>query len=166
MGNNSFDAIAYFYSMTLHNKLAVSKGFKPITISGPDDLEGLLDKYRDDDRFVAVTDTTTGNLSSGDGAQGFFRKRAFTVFILSAYNYLDMQDREQELSTCRELFFQFVSKIIHDKYEYEEKMMFFDTESIPNQELGRYFLSGLTGLHFTLFTQEPQDLVYDDEQWT
>ena len=77
-----------------------------------------------------------------------------------------MQDREQELSTCRELFFQFVSKIIHDKYEYEEKMMFFDTESIPNQELGRYFLSGLTGLHFTLFTQEPQDLVYNDEQWT
>ena len=48
---------------------------------------------------------------------------------------------------------------------YDEKQMYFDTHAIPNQEIGRYYLSGMTGLHFTLYVQEPVDLVYDEEQW-
>ena len=70
------------------------------------------------------------------------------------------------LELCRELFRQFVSKILRDKYLYDEKQMYFDTHAIPNQEIGRYYLSGMTGLHFTLYVQEPIDLIYDDEQWT
>lgn len=166
MENSHFDAIAYFYAMTLHNKLAVEKNFKPVTISNTDNLEGLLEDYRDYDRFVAVTDTNSGNLSSSDGAYGFMKRRAYTVFILSAYEYGNMVSRQQEMDLCRELFHQFVSKILRDKYSYEEKMMYFETNAIPNQEIGRYYLSGMTGLHFTLFVQEPIDLIYDDEQWT
>ena len=166
MEKNSFDAIAYFWSMALRNKLAVANGFKPVTISGPDNLEGIFEDYRDADRFVAISDTNTGNLSSPDGAYGFQRNRAYTIFILSAYEYGDMQSRQKELELCRELFRQFVSKIIRDKYLYDEKQMYFDTHSIPNQEIGRYYLSGVTGLHFTLYVQEPVDLIYDDEQWT
>ncbi len=152
--------------MTEHNKLAREKGFKPVVISNTDNLEGLMEDYRDNDRFVAITDTNSGNLSSADGTYGFSKRRAYTVFILSAYEYGNMASRQEELDLCRELFLQFVSKIIRDKYQYEEKMMYFDTHSIPNQEIGRYYLSGMTGLHFTLYVQEPVDLVYDDEQWT
>ena len=166
MENDNFDAVAYFYSMTEHNRLAKEKGFLPVTISSMDNLEGLFEEYRDADRFVAVTDTNSGNLSSADGAYGFSRHRAYTVFILSAYEYGNMQSRQKELELCRTLFHQFVSKIIRDKYLYEEKMMYFDTHSIPNQEIGRYYLSGMTGLHFTLYVQEPIELIYDDGQWT
>lgn len=166
MEDNHFDAVAYFYAMTEHNKLAQEEGFVPVTISNTDNLEGLFEEFRDNDRFVAVTDTNSGNLSSADGTYGFSKRRAYTVFILSAYEHDNMASRQKELDLCRELFHQFVSKIIRDKYQYEEKMMYFDTHAIPNQEIGRYYLSGMTGLHFTLYVQEPIDLVYDDEQWT
>ena len=165
MENNQFDAISYFMSMAERNRLAVDNHFKPVVISNSDNLEGLFKDYRDADRFVAISDTTSGNLSSPDGAYGFSKRRAYTVFILSAYDYDDMDSRQKELELCRRLFLQFVSKIIADKYEYDEKQMYFDTHSIPNQEIGRYYLSGMTGLHFTLYVQEPVDLVFDKSQW-
>ena len=166
MERNNFDAIAYFYAMASKNKLAIEKGFQPVTISNSDNLEGLFEQYRDYDRFVAISDTNSGNLSSPDGTYGFTKNRAYTVFILSAYEYDNMQSRQEELELCRELFRQFVSKILRDKYLYDEKQMYFDTHAIPNQEIGRYYLSGMTGLHFTLYVQEPIDLIYDNEQWT
>ncbi len=166
MENNSFDAIAYFYAMTERNKLAKEKGFVPVTISNTDNLEGLMEEYRDNDRFVAITDTNSGNLASADGAYGFTKRRAYTVFILSAYEYGNMQARQQELELCRELFRQFVSRILRDKYLYDEKQMYFDTHAIPNQELGRYYLSGMAGLHFTLYVYEPVDLQYEEDQWS
>ena len=166
MENSSFDAIAYFYALTERNKLAQEKGFVPVTISNTDNLEGLMEEYRDNDRFVAVTDTNSGNLSSPDGAYGFSKRRAYTVFILSAYEYGNMQSRQEELELCRELFLQFVSRILRDKYLYDEKQMYFDTHAIPNQELGRYYLSGVAGLHFTLYVQEPVDLQSEEDQWS
>ena len=166
MEKSKFDAIAYFTTMTETNKLAKKSDFVPVTISNTDNLEGLLEDYRDNDRFVAITDTSSGNLSSPDGAYGFQKRRAYTVFILSAYEYDNMASRQEELDLCRELFHQFVSKILHDKYSYEEKQMFFDTRAIPNQEIGRYYLSGMTGLHFTLYTWEPIDLTYETDQWS
>lgn len=166
MENSYFDAISYFTEMTSQNKLAQEKGFKAVTISNSNNLEALLEEFRDYDRFVAISDTNSGNLSSPDGAYGFSKRRAYTVFILSAYEYENMEDRQSQLNLCRLLFHQFVSRIIRDKYNYDEKQMYFDTQSIPNQELGRYYLSGMTGLFFTLYVQEPVDLVYDEKQWT
>lgn len=166
MENSTFDAIAYFMGMTHRNKLATEKGFKPVIISNSDNLEGLFEAYRDHDRFVAISDTSTGNLASTDGAYGFTKRRAYTVFILSAYEYDNMADRQCQLELCRKIFLQFVSRILKDKYAYQDEGTFFDTKAIPNQEIGRYYLSGMTGLHFTLYVQEPIDLVYDDEQWT
>jgi hypothetical protein len=161
-----FDAITYFTEMTEKNVLAKKEGFQPVVISGPDNLEGIFEEFRDYDRFVAVSDTNTGNLSSNDGAYGFFKRRAYTVFILSAYEHDNMDDRQQQLELCRQLFLQFVSKIIYDKYSYDEQLMYLDTQSIPNQEIGRYYLSGVTGLFFTVYVQEPVNLEYDADQWS
>lgn len=165
MENDTFDAVAYFRTLTDKNRLARTNGFTPVVISSSDNLEGLFEMYRDRDRFVAVSDTSSGNLSSPDGTYGFSKRRAYTVFILSAYQYDNMDDRQRQLELCREIFRQFVARILRDKYLYNEKQMFFDTHAIPNQEIGRYFLSGMTGLHFTLYVQEPVDLVYDERQW-
>lgn len=166
MERNLFDALDYFTALTEHNVLAQQSGFHAVTVSSPDNLEGIFEEFRDWDRFVAVSDTNTGNLSSPDGAYGFTKRRAYTVFILSAYEHDNMEDRQQQLNLCRQLFLQFVSRILHDKYEYCEQLMYVDTQSIPNQELGRYYLSGLTGLFFTVYVQEPIDLIYQDDEWT
>lgn len=160
-----FDAIKYFTQMTEQNRLCQEKGFKPFVISGPENLEGLLDAYRDYDRFVCISDTNTENLSSDDGTYGFAKRRAFTVLILSAYEYANMEQRQQELDICREVFRQFASRILRDKYTYAEKYVQFETQSIPSQELGRYQISGMTGLYFTLYTMEPVDLEYKADEW-
>lgn len=160
-----FDAIKYFKRMAEDNVLCRQEGFEPVVISSPDNLEGLLEEYRDHDRFIAITDTNTENLASDDGEYGFTKRRAFTVFILSAYEYPDMEARQRELDLCRRVFLQFVSRIVRDKYTYEERYVQFETQAIPNRELGRYYLSGMTGLYFTLYTREPVDLVYDESQW-
>ncbi len=165
MEREMFDAIAYFEEMATKNKKASEEGFLPVVISSPDNLEGLFEEYRDNDRFVAISDTNTGNLASVDGAYGFSKRRSYTVFILAAYEHDNMDDRQAMLDLCRTIFNQFVSKIIADKYTYQEKMMYFDTHTIPNQELGRYYLNGLTGLFFTLAVQEPVDLIYDANEW-
>lgn len=161
-----FDAISYFTEITEHNVLAAKEGFLPVTVSGPQNLEGLFEEYRDNDRFVAISDTSTGNLESKGGTDAFAKRRAYTVWILSAYEHGNMEQRQQELDLCRELFRQFASRILHDKYEYDEKTMYIDTRSIPNQELSRYYLSGMTGLFFTIYVSEPVSLEYDDAEWT
>lgn len=160
-----FDAIGYFKTMAEDNILCKKAGFKPVVISNMDNLEGLLNAYRDNDRFIAISDTNTENLSSDDGEYGFTKRRAFTVFILSAYEYPDMDARQRELDLCRQVFLQFVTKIVRDKFTYAEQYVQFETQSIPNSELGRYYLSGMTGLYFTLYTREPVDLQYDETQW-
>ena len=160
-----FDAITYFTRMTEMNKLCQQEKFKPVVISNTDNLEGLLEEYRENDRFIAIADTNTENLSSDDGTYAFTKRRAFTVMILSAYNYPDMEDRQKQLDLCREVFKQFVTRIIRDKYTYDEQMVQFETQTIPNSELGRYYLSGMTGLFFTLYTREPVDLEYNKEEW-
>lgn len=160
-----FDAITYFKGLAEKNKLAKKEGYHAVTISGPGNLEGIFEHYRDYDRLIAVTDTTTGNISSRDGAFNFQNRRAYTVFILSAYEHNNMEKREEQLDICRTLFRQFVRRILRDKYQYKNEGTFFDTQSIPYQELGRYFLSGMTGLHFTLYMHDPVSLEYIEEEW-
>lgn len=160
-----FDAINYFREMADRNKLAAREGFHTVVISNSNNLEGLFEHYRDYDRFIAVSDTNTGNLSSQDGAFNFLKRRAYTVFVLAGYEHDNMEDRQQKLDLCRELFLQLVKRIVRDKYLYRDKGTYFDTQAIPNQEIGRYYLSGMTGLHFTLYVSEPVNLEYDKNEW-
>lgn len=160
-----FDAITYFTELAAKNKLAKREKFMPVTISNSDNLEGIFEMYRDADRFIAISDTNTGNLSSPDGGYQFTKRRAYTVFILSAYEHDNMEDRQLQLELCRQLFMQLVKRIIRDKYLYKDRGMYFDTQSIPNQEIGRYYLSGLTGLFFTLYVSEPINLEYIADEW-
>lgn len=161
-----FDAVEYFTKMTEQNKLCSAYDFKPVVVSGPDDMEGLLEHYREDSRFVCISDTNTENLTSDDGTYGFTKRRAFTVLILSAYDYQDMDMFQREMGLCREIFRQFTSKILRDKYTYQEQFIQFETQEIPSQEFGRYQISGMTGLYFVLYTKEPVSLEYNKDEWS
>jgi hypothetical protein len=165
MEKNSFDAVAYFSNIAAHNVLAATGGFLTVVISDSDSLEGLLDRFTESSRFIAVSDTNTGSLTGHDGV-GYFKRRVYTVFVLASYTIDDMTSRQASLDLCRELFHQIVSRILMDKYSDNDFLRYLDVDNIPNQEIGRYYLSGLTGLFFTISVSEPIDLVYNADQWT
>lgn len=159
-----FDAESYFQDMTQRNLLAQTKGFRFCTCSGVNNLEGCLAGFRDTSAFVCMDDTSDGALFQGRGG-GWYKKRTFTVFILHRHEFNNMRDRSEKLTLCRNLFRQMVSKMIVDADNLSNELVYLQTNNILSRELGRYALSGCTGLYFMVDVAEPLDLIYTPEEW-
>lgn len=158
-----FDALDYFETLAKKNRLCKQLGFKPVFCSGPESLEGVIQQFQKTAYFVCIDDTTDGNTFS----QGvtFLQKRVYTVFILAAYKWDDMKDREDKLKLCREIFKQFVKRMIWDRAQREDdETAFLNVEKIYSKEFGRYTMSGVTGLYFMVENDEPASMEYEDEQ--
>ena len=112
-----FDALTYFETLAKKNRLCVENGFKPVFCSGPDSIEGLMQEFQKTANFVMIDDTTDQNLYS-EGVS-YFKRRVYTVFVLAAYRWDDMEDREEKLNLCRRIFHQFVRRMIWDKTQRE-----------------------------------------------
>ena len=89
------------------------------------------------------------------------------MFILAAYRYDDMADREEKLRLCRRIFRQIHSKMLYDKENltYGDSMEYMDINSIYSKEMPRYSMNGVTGLYFLVNNDEPVDLTYNNEEW-
>ena len=162
--NNLFDAIGYFKKLCLANKLAVTYEFHPCTCSGIHSLQEVLQEFRYHSAFFAVDDTNDGVTEKRSG--GYFKKRTFTVFLLKSYRIDDMDDRQKSLDVCRQLFRQIHSRLIRDKENLDNELVYLDTEKILSRELGRYFINGCTGLYFMAEVSEPTNLCYNEQEWT
>ena len=148
-----FDGHTYFTELTEKNKLAKSNTFFPCSCSGINSLQDVLDNFRKRSAFICIDDTNDAAVEQIGG--GWFKKRTFTVFLLIRYKYDDMTDRAEKLDICRQLFRQFHSRMIRDKYIYEDLDLSF----------GEYFISGCTGLYFMVELTEPTDLCYKEDEW-
>lgn len=160
-----FDALHYFEKLAQENKLCVEKGFKPAFCSGPDSIEGVMQHFQKTANFVMIDDTTDQNLYS-EGVS-YFKRRVYTVFILAAYRWDDMEDREEKMNLCREIFKQFVKRMIWDKLlleDADDSVAFLNVEKIYSKEFGRYTMNGVTGLYFMVENDEPASMEYEDEQ--
>ena len=159
-----FDALKYFETLAKKNSLCVEKGFKPVFCSGPDSIEGVMQQYQKTANFVMIDDTTDQNLYS-EGVS-YFKRRVYTVFVLASYKWDDMEDREEKLNLCREIFQQFVRRMIWDKSQGEDSddMTFLNVEKVYSKEFGRYTMNGVTGLYFMVENDEPESMEYEDEQ--
>ena len=159
-----FDALYYFETLARQNKLCRQYGFMPVFCSGPDSIEGVMQQYQKTANFVMIDDTTDQNLYS-EGVS-YFKRRVYTVFILAAYRWDDMEDREEKLNLCREIFHQFVRRMIWDKSQGEDRddMTFLNVEKVYSKEFGRYTMSGVTGLYFMVENDEPTSMEYEDEE--
>lgn len=160
---NLFDAVGYFRNLCTKNKLARTNMFCPCTCSGIDSLEEVLDAFRRESAFIAVDDTNDGVTERRSG--GFFKKRTFTIFVMIRYKLGNMSDRQEKLSLCREIFRQFHTRMIQDKDEMGNDLIYLGTDNIYSRELGEYFISGCTGLYFMVDVAEPIDLVYNNTEW-
>lgn len=159
-----FDALHYFETLAQQNRLCREHAFKPVFCSGPDSIEGLMQQFQKTANFVMIDDTTDQNLYS-EGVS-YFKRRVYTVFILAAYRWDDMEDREEKLNLCREIFQQFVRRMIWDRIRREDEgddITFLNVEKIYSKEFGRYTMSGVTGLYFMVENDEPASMEYEDE---
>ena len=158
-----FDALTYFETLAKQNKLCVDNGFMPVFCSGPDSIEGIINNFQKTANFVCIDDTTDQNLYS-EGVS-YFKRRVYTVFVLAQYRWDDMKDREDKLNLCREVFKQFVKRMIWDRTQREDdETAFLNVEKIYSKEFGRYTMNGVTGLYFMVENDEPASMEYEDEQ--
>ncbi len=160
-----FDALHYFEQLAQKNKLCQANGFKPVFCSGPDSIEGIMQEFQKTANFICIDDTTDQNLYS-EGVS-YFKRRVYTVFVLASYRWDDMEDREQKLNLCREVFQQFVRRMIWDREhraDEDDDITFLNVEKIYSKEFGRYTMSGVTGLYFMVENDEPEEMDYEDEQ--
>lgn len=158
-----FDALKYFETLAKQNRLCVENGFKPVFCSGPDSIEGIINNFQKTANFVCIDDTTDQNLYS-EGVS-YFKRRVYTVFILASYRWDDMEEREKKLNLCREVFKQFVKRMIWDRTQREDdETAFLNVEKIYSKEFGRYTMNGVTGLYFMVENDEPASMEYEDEQ--
>lgn len=159
-----FDALSYFKQLAEKNILCRKNGFKPVFCSGPDSIEGVMSEFQTTANFVMIDDTTDQNMYS-EGVS-YFKRRVYTVFVLASYKWDDMEDREDKLKLCREIFQQFVRRMIWDKTQGEDSddMTFLNVEKVYSKEFGRYTMSGVTGLYFMVENDEPTSMDYEDEQ--
>ncbi len=165
MTDNLFDAIAYFRQLATENKICQAYQFEPAICSGPDSVQGVMQRFRRAANFVMVSDTVDSNTHST--GEAFFTRNVYTVWILAAYRREDMEDREEKLNICRNIFRQFLSRMLYDKDRatYGDQMEFLDLTHIYSSELGRYSMNGVTGLYFMVNSDEPIDIQYDVSLW-
>lgn len=158
-----FDFNSYIARLVASNKLCAQKGFYPCTCTGIDGLEGVLTNFQKKAAFIVSDEVTTGQTVQHGGA--WYQRRTFTVFILQRCIYGDEQDRQQKLSTCREVMRQFQTRFLVDEEDMQSGFIYLDVANMPVTEIGAYFASGCTGLYFMVNIDEPIDLSFDANEW-
>ena len=76
----------------------------------------------------------------------------------------DMAARQQCMDTMRELFRQFMSKLILEKTKQEQNNIYLDSR-ISFQEIDQYFFSGCACAFFQIAVDTYTDLRYDPSEW-
>lgn len=158
-----FDFVGYIKNLTQQNCLANDHQFVPCTCSGIGYLEDVLSRLRNERAFVCVSDVCEESITRHGG--GWFKRRVFTVFLLSRYNVRDTEDYHTKMNLCRELFRQFHSRFIVDEHRLQSELTYMAVDEIRSRELGGQFLNGCTGLYFMVALDEPTDLQYNQDEW-
>lgn len=158
-----FDFVGYIKNLTQQNCLANDLQFVPCTCSGIGYLEDVLSRLRNERAFVCVSDVCEESITRHGG--GWFKRRVFTVFLLSRYNVRDTEDYHTKMNLCRELFRQFHSRFIVDEHRLQSELTYMAVDEIRCRELGGQFLNGCTGLYFMVALDEPTDLQYNQDEW-
>ena len=158
-----FDFVGYIKNLTKQNRLANDHQFAPCTCSGIGYLEDVLSRLRNERAFVCVSDVCEESITRHGG--GWFKRRVFTVFLLSRYNVRETEDYHTKMNLCRELFRQFHSRFIVDEHRLQSELTYMAVDEIRCRELGGQFLNGCTGLYFMVALDEPTDLQYNQDEW-
>lgn len=159
--NINWDATAFFASLTDSNKFAKAHDFVFARVSGLDGFEEVLQQLQSATAIVAVSDISQGYIEVNNSPH---TRRVKTVFLAMRHAILDMEARQMCMNIMRELFRQFMSKLILEKTKQEQTNIFLDPR-ISFQEIDQYFFSGCACAFFQIAVDTYTDLRYDPTEW-
>ena len=159
--NINWDATAFFASITDSNKYAKAHDFVFARVSGLDGFEEALQQLQSATAFVAVSDISQGYIEVNNSPH---TRRVKTVFLAMRHALGDMTARQECMDTMRELFRQFMSKLILEKTKQEQQNIYLD-HRISFQEIDQYFFSGCACAYFQIAVDTYTDLRYDPTEW-
>ncbi len=159
--NYNWDAIQFFASLVKLNKLAAGNHFTFCRVSGLEGFEEALSAMQRHAAFVAVSDIAQGYTELNNTPH---TRRVKTVFLAMRHRIDDMRARQACMDTMRELFRQFMSKLILEKTKLEQDCIYLDPR-ISFNEIDRYFFSGCACAYFQVAVDVYTDLRLNEEEW-
>ena len=160
--NGQWDAANFFQQLTENNKLAEEEGFAFCRVSGLEGFEEAVNQMQSQSAFVCVSDINDGYTELNNSPR---TRRIKTVFLAMRHAAEDMQARTECMEIMRELFRQFMSKLILEKVKLEQNCIYLDPR-ISFNEIDRYFFNGAAGAYFQIAIDCFTDLRFNPDEWT
>lgn len=160
--NFNWDAVSFFEGLSANNKLAQAEGFTFCRVSGLEGFEEALHTMQGNTAFVCVSDIAQGYTELNNSPH---TRRVKTVFLAMRHALDDMTAREECMETMRELFRQFMTRLILERTRLEENCIYLDPR-ISFQEIDRYFFSGCACAYFQIAVDVFTDLRYNNDEWS
>lgn len=157
----NWSAADFFERLTKTNKLAKAEDFDFFRVSGLDGFEEAVAGMLDTAAMVCVSDVADGYMDLNNTPRS---RRVKTVFLAMRHAAEDMKARTECLDTMRELFRQFMSKLILERVRLEENRIYLD-QRITFNEIDRYFFSGCACAYFQIAVDVFTDLRYNADEW-
>ena len=159
--NFNWNATAYFEELSAKNKLAQAEGFTFSRVSGLEGFEEALHTMQGSTAFVCVSDIAQGYTELNNSPH---TRRVKTVFLAMRHALDDMTAREECMETMRELFRQFMTRLILERTRLEQNCIYLDPR-ISFNEIDRYFFSGCACAYFQIAVDVFTDLRYNEREW-
>ena len=159
--NFNWNATAFFQELTDMNLLAQERGFVFCRVTGLQGFEEALGHMQSATALVALDDTSQGYMNLVNTPH---TRRIKTVFLAIRHKIDDMAARERCMDTMRELFRQFMTKLILERTKLEQNVIYID-ERIQFQEIDEYFFSGCACAYFQIAVDTYTDLQFNEEEW-
>ena len=159
--NGRWNATTFFQHLTETNRLAKSESFTFCQVSGLDGFEEALDNMQQSLAFVCVSDIANGYTELNNTPR---TRRVKTIFMAMRHKIDDMRARNTCMDTMREVFRQFMSKLILEKTKLENHCIYLDPR-ISFNEIDRYFFSGCACAYFQIAVDVYTDLRLNPDEW-
>ena len=159
--NGRWDAAKFFEELTATNKLAQQEQFVFCRVSGLDGFEEAVNQAQTQRAFVCVSDIADGYTELNNTPR---TRRVKTVFLAMRHAAEDMAARSECMETMRELFRQFMSRLLPEKVRLEQNCIYLDPR-ISFNEIDRYFFNGAAGAYFQIAVDVFTDLRFNPQEW-
>ena len=157
----NWDAVAFFRTLTETNCLARQQHFTYCRVSGTADFQELLERSQSQVAFVCVDDISEGFIELNNSPR---TRRVKSVFFAMRYPLDKPELREQRMETMRELFRQFMSRLILEDTKLKERLLYPDSR-IRFSEIPEYFASGCACARFQVAVDLFTDLRLNPAEW-
>lgn len=159
--NGRWDATAFFEQLCEHNRLARQENFVFCRCSGLEGFEEALTDMQTSQAICAVSDIADGYTDLNNTPR---TRRVKTIFLAMRHAAEDMEARNECMEIMRELFRQFMSRLILEKVKLEERCIYLDPR-ISFNEIDRYFFSGCACAYFQIAVDCYTDLRHNNDEW-